>query len=240
MLRHTGWDDYVMISAMVLVSLHSSLFFIATSTRCWIKRELCHIRTARIAITIYAAWSQNRQSCSLNQHERNRTDNIPQCVIGQVMIIPEVYYGAGRHIQYIDPDHFATGYKLNFITQPIYLFAIGLVKISVGLFLLRIAVRPLYRRIIIGIMAFMAFYTTGCFFTLILQCTNLAVQWDHTVKATCWSAHTIKTLSYVNVSLNILTDLLFSVVIPIPLLWSVQMNKRQKSSLMCILGLGVL
>ncbi|KAJ4339180.1 hypothetical protein N0V87_003354 [Didymella glomerata] len=179
MLRHTGWDDYVMISAMVL------------------------------------------------------------CVIGQVMIIPEVYYGAGRHIQYIDPDHFATGYKLNFITQPIYLFAIGLVKISVGLFLLRIAVRPLYRRIIIGIMAFMAFYTTGCFFTLILQCTNLAVQWDHTVKATCWSAHTIKTLSYVNVSLNILTDLLFSVVIPIPLLWSVQMNKRQKSSLMCILGLGV-
>jgi hypothetical protein len=27
MLRHTGWDDYVMISAMVLVSLHSSLFF---------------------------------------------------------------------------------------------------------------------------------------------------------------------------------------------------------------------
>lgn len=163
-----------------------------------------------------------------------------QCVAGQIIIIPEVYYGAGKHIQYIDPDDFATGYKLNFISQPIYLFAIGLVKISVGFFLLRIAVRPLYRRIIIGIMAFMAFYTTGCFFTLILQCTNLAVQWDHTVKATCWSAYTIKTLSYVNVSLNILTDLLFSVIIPVPLLWSVQMNKRQKSSLMCILGLGVL
>lgn len=86
----------------------------------------------------------------------------------------------------------------------------------------------------------MAFYTTGCFFTIVLQCTNLAVQWDRTVKATCWSVDTIKTLSFVNVSLNILTDLLFSIVIPVPLLWSVQMNKRQKSSLMCILGLGVL
>ena len=98
----------------------------------------------------------------------------------------------------------------------------------------------MYRRIIISIMFFMGFYTIGCFFTIVLQCTNLAVQWDPTVKATCWSAYTIKTLSYVNVSLNIVTDILFSIVIPIPLLWSLQMNKRQKSSLMCILGLGVL
>ncbi|XPT00395.1 hypothetical protein M3J09_009548 [Ascochyta lentis] len=161
------------------------------------------------------------------------------CAVGQIIIIPEVYYGAGRHIQHIEPDHFATGYKLNFITQPIYFFAIALVKISVGFFLLRIAVRPIYRRVVIGVMAFMGFYTISCFFTIILQCTDLAVQWNHTIKATCWGPHTIKTLSYLNVSLNILTDVLFSIVIPIPLLWSVQMNKRQKSSLMCILGLGI-
>lgn len=163
-----------------------------------------------------------------------------QCIIGQILIIPEVYYGAGRHKQYIDPADFANGYKLNFITQPIYLFAICLVKISIGFFLLRVAVASVYRRIIIGIMAFMGFYTVGCFFTIVLQCTNLAVQWDPNVKATCWNAHTIKILSYVNVSLNILTDVMFSIVIPIPLLWSLQMNKRQKSSLMCILGLGIL
>ncbi|KAH6638847.1 hypothetical protein C7974DRAFT_304331 [Boeremia exigua] len=161
------------------------------------------------------------------------------CVAGQVIIVPEVYYGAGRHVGDIDPEDFAIGYKLNFITQPIYLFAICLVKISVGFFLLRIAVHTFYRRIIIGIMVFMGFYTTGCFFTIVLQCTNLAVQWDHTVKATCWTAHTIKALSYTNVSLNIITDLMFSVIIPCPLLWSLQMNKRQKISLMCILGLGV-
>ncbi|KAF1928177.1 uncharacterized protein M421DRAFT_391775 [Didymella exigua CBS 183.55] len=161
------------------------------------------------------------------------------CIAGQIVIIPQVYYGAGRHIQYIEPHEFAMGYKFNFITQPIYVVAIALVKISVGFFLLRIAVRAVYRRIIIGIMTFMAVYTTGCFFTIILQCTNIAVLWDHTVKATCWSVPTIKILSYLNVSLNIVTDVLFSIVIPIPLLWNVQMNKRQKSSLLCILGLGV-
>ncbi|KAF9691107.1 hypothetical protein EKO04_010797 [Ascochyta lentis] len=88
-------------------------------------------------------------------------------------------------------------------------------------------------------MAFVVFYTVGGFFTIVLQCPNLAVQWDHTVKGTCWGPRIMKPLSYTNVSLNITTDILFSIVIPIPLLWSLQMNKRQRTSLICIFGLGI-
>jgi hypothetical protein len=68
-------------------------------------------------------------------------------------VIPEVKYGAGRHFEYIDPAHFSNGMKLNFVTQPLYLFAICFVKLSVGFFLLRIAVLPFYRRLIISIMS---------------------------------------------------------------------------------------
>jgi hypothetical protein len=75
-----------------------------------------------------------------------------QCIAGQCIIIPQVYYGAGRHIEYIELHHFQSSFKLNFITQPLYLVAICLTKISVGIFLLRIAVQPFYRRLIIGIM----------------------------------------------------------------------------------------
>lgn len=56
------------------------------------------------------------------------------------------------------------GYKLNFITQPIYLIEICVVKLSVGFFLLRIATTSFYRRTIQAIMYFMGFYTLGCFF----------------------------------------------------------------------------
>jgi hypothetical protein len=75
-----------------------------------------------------------------------------QCIAGQCIIVPQVYYGAGRHIEYIEIKHFQSSFKLNFITQPLYLVAICLTKISVGFFLLRIAVRPFYRRLIISIM----------------------------------------------------------------------------------------
>lgn len=105
-----------------------------------------------------------------------------QVVLGQCIIIPEVLYGAGRHIQDIPEDDFMKAFRLNFVTQPIYLWAICLLKLSIGFFLLRIAVKPIYRRTIIGVMGsftehlyiigttvdkilgFMAFYTLGCFF----------------------------------------------------------------------------
>jgi hypothetical protein len=107
--------------------------------------------------------------------------------------------------------------------------------------------------------------------TIVVQCTNLAMMWDPTAKGTCWSATTLKALSYTNVcksnlkdlgcnliltfpAFSIATDLLFAIVIPvcnqipflrglltcvqIPMLWNVQMNRRQKTSVISILALG--
>ncbi|KAF2030070.1 hypothetical protein EK21DRAFT_66580 [Setomelanomma holmii] len=166
--------------------------------------------------------------------------NVGWDVSSQCVVIPSVYYGAGKHVEYIDPVDFVKAFRLNFITQPIYLFAICLVKLSVGLFLLRIAVKPFYKRLIISIMSFMAFYTIGCFFTIVLQCTDLRLLWgDPRAKGTCWSSYTLKTLGYVNAALNISTDIAFSIAIPIPMLLSIQMNGRQKASLICIFGLGI-
>ncbi|CAA9962749.1 hypothetical protein PTMSG1_06123 [Pyrenophora teres f. maculata] len=156
------------------------------------------------------------------------------CVAGQCIIIMQVVYGAGRHIEHIEPSDFSNGMKLNFISQPVYLVAICSVKLSVGLFLLRIAVKAIYRRVIIGIMVFMTIYTIGSVLTILLQCTNIRMMWDQTAAGRCWTVKQIKMLGYLNICLNISTDIAFS----IPMLWGVQMNRRHKASLICILGLG--
>jgi len=85
-------------------------------------------------------------------------------VAGEGVIIPSVYWGAGRHNGDLAPDVRMMGLKLNFISQPIFLIAICIVKLSVGASLYRIASTKIYKNIILGIMGFMAFYTTGCFF----------------------------------------------------------------------------
>lgn len=79
------------------------------------------------------------------------------------IIIPEVHYGAGRHIHDVSPKEFKTAFKLNFATQSIFLIEICVIKLSVGFFLLRIAIITFYRRITIAVMCFMGFYTVGCF-----------------------------------------------------------------------------
>ncbi|KAI1468298.1 uncharacterized protein F4812DRAFT_458730 [Daldinia caldariorum] len=159
-------------------------------------------------------------------------------LVGLAIVIAEVHYGAGRHAAYIDPDVNRVGLKLNFISQPIYLWAIPMVKCSVGFFLLRISQSAFYKRVLYGTMVFLMAYTFVCFMTLVLQCKNLAILWDNRIQTTCWSQSTLQGLSYANSSVNIVTDLFFA-LLPIPMLWNVKINSRTKASLICVLGLGV-
>lgn len=83
---------------------------------------------------------------------------------GQVVIILQVLHGAGEHIGDVDPAVYATGMKLNFISQPMYLWAICIVKLSIGFSLIRIAATKFWNVFIKSVMVFMAIYTLGCFF----------------------------------------------------------------------------
>ncbi|GME32382.1 putative integral membrane family protein [Neofusicoccum parvum] len=160
-------------------------------------------------------------------------------LVGMVIVILEVQYGGGRHRQYIDPSVFSKGMYLNFLTQPIYLFISMFVKESVGFFLLRITGAGKYKILIMSIMTILAVYTVGCFFTLVLQCQDLRILWNPSVKTACWDLHTLQSLSYTNSVVNISTDFAFAILIPIPIIWNLQMNKRKKTSLVVILGMGV-
>ena len=75
--------------------------------------------------------------------------------------------------------------------------------------------------------------------TIIFQCTDIRVLWNPKYKSTCWSQETLQSLSYTNVALNILTDLLFAIIIPAPMLWKLNVNTRTRFSLLGVLGLGV-
>lgn len=71
------------------------------------------------------------------------------------------------------------------------------------------------------------------------QCSDIRSLWDPTIHSTCWGPNTLKGLSYTNSSLGILTDILFAIVIPLPMLCRLQVNPRTRASLICILGLGI-
>jgi hypothetical protein len=85
--------------------------------------------------------------------------DLDQGIVGQVIIVPEVGYGGGKHVGAMSDYDYMMASKLNYITQPFYAMAISFVKVSIGFFLLRVAVVPFYRRTLIAIMVFVGIYT---------------------------------------------------------------------------------
>ena len=55
----------------------------------------------------------------------------------------------------------------------------------------------------------------------------------------CWPERTLQGLAFTHAALNIFTDFVFAIVIPVPMLWSLQLNQRTKAAVMVILSLGL-
>ncbi|KAM0323157.1 hypothetical protein ACHAQA_009007 [Verticillium albo-atrum] len=157
-----------------------------------------------------------------------------------MVIIPQVGYGAGRHVQYIKPEsNIVKGLRLNFVTQPLCLIALCLTKVSVGLFLLRMTPSAKFRYFIWGTIIFTILSATGNLLTVFFQCQPLAFTWDASIPGgQCIPPANLKFAAFFNSSVSVLTDLVFA-LLPIPMLWNVQLNWKVKSAVAGILSLGI-
>ncbi|KAI9760023.1 MAG: hypothetical protein M1840_002751 [Geoglossum simile] len=154
------------------------------------------------------------------------------------IIWAEVYYGCGRHVIYLKPAAIMTGLKLNFLSQPFLQWALGFVKISLCLSLLRFTVSEAWRRFFVALIIFIAAYSILGFFVIVLQCIPTRVLWTPGVKAKCMAPKTQWALIYFVVGVNIVTDLILAAA-PAPILWGLQIRRRTKVALIAIMGLGV-
>ncbi|KUJ20502.1 uncharacterized protein LY89DRAFT_682224 [Mollisia scopiformis] len=160
-------------------------------------------------------------------------------LIAEALTIADVNYGAGRHEVYLtDAAKLSYGLYLNFISQPFFLVAVVLVKVSVGLFLLRLTPSQFFHRFIWCMIGFMAMYTTVSLITILTQCRPLTVIWDPSVKAICFTPLGLRACAYFNATCGIFADLVFA-LLPIPMLWNVKINMRIKIALFAILSLGL-
>lgn len=121
-----------------------------------------------------------------------------------------------------------------------YLANMALIKVSVAVFLLRIAVKKVFVYILQISMVVVVIWTIVIFFVDIFQCRPVSAQWDFTIK----NAKCITGDQFVGAAISvsimcIVTDWLYA-LIPIPMIWNVQMTKQAKVTVGFILSLGIL
>jgi len=147
--------------------------------------------------------------------------------------------GLGRHNAILSPDEEIQGTKWADIATIIYIITIGVAKLSVAVFLLRIAVKRTYAWILRISMVILVLWSLAIFFFAIFTCWPVAYQWDTTIQGgTCASDSATVGAAYSFSIISIISDWLYA-LIPIPMLWNVHMNVQTKVSVATILSLGI-
>ncbi|KAA8625558.1 hypothetical protein PtrSN002B_008991 [Pyrenophora tritici-repentis] len=117
---------------------------------------------------------------------------------------------------------------------------VGLVKISITYFLLRLVTRKAYRWFLEGFIFFMVFFTAACIGTLVSHTLPVTLGWYHSdftiLGVTKRVTNIIATsrCSTVTITANFVLA-----VLPIPLIRQLQLNGCTNITLVCILALGL-
>ncbi|KAI1101962.1 hypothetical protein F4804DRAFT_314549 [Jackrogersella minutella] len=118
-----------------------------------------------------------------------------------------------------------------------------LIKLSIGIFLLRLATQKRYRYTLYASIVIITIWSIVLFFWNIFQCNPVPAQWDYTILANdptshCVSADEIVNAAYALSVMTILSDWMYA-LLPIPMLWKVKMTLQAKLTVVFVLGLGV-
>ncbi|KAI0434531.1 hypothetical protein F5Y09DRAFT_295729 [Xylaria sp. FL1042] len=154
-----------------------------------------------------------------------------------------ISYGLGRHNKSLSQYDEIEALKYQALATASYVSNMWLIKLSIGLFLFRLAAQKRYKWILGISIVVVGIWSFALFFWNIFQCYPVPAQWDYTIlardpKSHCVSADEIVSAAYALSALTILSDWLYA-LLPIPMIWRVKMTSQAKFSVIAVLSLGV-
>ena len=114
------------------------------------------------------------------------------------------------------------------------------IKLSIGMFLLRLAEQKRYKYTLWISMGVITIWSLGSFFWDVFQCNPVQAQWDFTIPGLqCATPDQVVSGAYAFSIMTVLSDWLYA-LLPIPMIWKVKMTTQAKITVVAILSLGIL
>ncbi|KAK7953950.1 integral membrane family protein [Apiospora saccharicola] len=163
--------------------------------------------------------------------------------ISCAFILAGYFVGLGRHNKSLDQPSEIAALEFQALATATYVLDMMFIKLSIGIFLLRLATQKRYRYLIWGSLVVITIWSLALFFWNLFQCNPVPAQWDYTIlerdpKAHCASGEEIVSAAYALSVMTILSDWLYA-LIPIPIVWNVKMTTQAKITVVLILSMGV-
>ncbi|KAI0483136.1 hypothetical protein GGR56DRAFT_663724 [Xylariaceae sp. FL0804] len=152
--------------------------------------------------------------------------------------ISGVHYGTGRHRWDLEPADYAQAKEYWWFCYLTYCWSMIMSKASIGLFLLRVAVRRMHIWIIYAAMSITFITCLAFFLVTIFQCHPISYFWDdYTQSGTCVPGKVITGLGYLYSICSIFTDFTFA-LLPGWIIWNLKMKTRTKLALIPLMAMG--
>ncbi|KAH7384393.1 hypothetical protein DE146DRAFT_770226 [Phaeosphaeria sp. MPI-PUGE-AT-0046c] len=165
---------------------------------------------------------------------------IPLFTVLTIACIGCAFSGVGIHQVRLTAAEKVQGMKFFFLFELFYCAAIIPIKLSISFMLMRIAANK--KKYIYSLYAISAMFTAMnviAFMYIIFHCRPVSYAWDTSIDGECNPAQTLADIYYATTAVNIVTDW-FCALLPIALLWNVQLNRNAKLSVGVLLSLGIL
>ncbi|KAL2753900.1 hypothetical protein ACRALDRAFT_2043034 [Sodiomyces alcalophilus JCM 7366] len=154
-------------------------------------------------------------------------------------ILAGIHNGLGMHNKALDQDREIAAIMYQALATATYVANMMFIKLSIGIFLLRLAPSKVYIWTIYISLAIVCIWSIVLFFWSIFQCSPIEAQWDYTLPdGRCVSPEEVVAAAYSLSVMTILSDWLYA-LLPIPMIWKVQMSTVAKISVVVLLGLGI-
>ncbi|KAJ5106605.1 hypothetical protein N7456_003280 [Penicillium angulare] len=148
-------------------------------------------------------------------------------------------YGIGKPANAIKESDTVPMLQCIYATRVLYTVAMGLIKMSLLWFYLRLDPRKYMRWAVFFVM----FINFGLSFSssvvTLAGCHPVHLFWSNPTSSNCMSESSQQNFYEVNGVLNIVTDIL-TCLLPIPMIYGLQLNWRKKAAILGIFGLGIL
>ncbi|EPS31207.1 hypothetical protein POX_h09506 [Penicillium oxalicum] len=151
------------------------------------------------------------------------------------------FYGGGRSTSdYPSAAYYRISLLYWWLCEVFYTWSSALAKLSIAVALLRLTIDRVHRTIIFLVMGVTIAVSLMFWIALLLNCRPVSYFWDSanpTKTGTCMSLHELAMIVYVYSSFTIVCDLTLS-ILPIFLVWKLQMSPRTKVAVVVILSMG--
>ncbi|EHA49637.1 hypothetical protein MCOR27_003487 [Pyricularia oryzae] len=149
--------------------------------------------------------------------------------------------GMGKHYEFITPPMRVEYSKFGFFQSIINnTGGISILKVSIALSLLKLGGgNRAYTNTLYAFLALTAAVTIYAWCTLIFFCDPVHGYWDKTINPKCYDIKLFVVFGLVHTAVNMFTDVAFA-LLPIPIIWMLQMKKRTKIYLCIVLSLGLI